>query len=597
MKTLLKLLCLFLLMAFTAAAEAPQLANSSARHGISLNGTWHYLVDVYDTGRNSHMERDFTPRDKTQWSEYGFAGSPLLNVPGDWNTQSQQLFFYEGTIWYQRTFSVEKHAGTRLFLHFGAVANRATVYLNGAKLGSHEGAFTPFDFEVTDKAREGVNDLVVEVNNRRSADAVPALNTDWWNYGGITREVSLVEVPASFIEDYSVQLAKGSEGTVEGWVRLNGATAPESVTVAIPEAGIRQSLTTDAAGLAHFRFPAKLQLWSPETPKLYTVKIASANDAIADEIGFRTIEVRGSKIYLNGKQVFLRGISIHEEAPFRSGRAISTEDDATLLGWAKELGCNFVRLAHYPHNEQMTRLADRLGLMVWSEVPVYWDTAWTNPATLANAGAQLRSNIARDHNRASIVIWSVANETTPSPERTAFLGHLIDEVRLLDGTRLIGAALNHWENPAPNTRLLSDPLGEKLDVLGLNEYLGWYEGHFADFDRVKWQFALNKPVIVSEFGGGAVAGLHGDSETRWSEEYQRALFEKQLKMLSQMPQLAGMSPWLLMDFLSPRRLMPGIQDYYNRKGLISNRGQRKEAFSTLQEFYQQKAKEQSSLQQ
>ena len=144
------------------------------------------------------------------------------------------------------------------------------------------------------------------------------------------------------------------------------------------------------AGRAEFHFPAKLDSGRPTHPKLYDVAVSSGADKVHDSIGFRTIETRGTQILLNGKPIFLRGIAMHEEAPVRGGRAFSPEDAQTLLGWAKDLGCNFVRLAHYPHNENMTRLADRMGMMVWSEIPVYWDIDWENPATLPNAENQLQ---------------------------------------------------------------------------------------------------------------------------------------------------------------------------------------------------------------
>ncbi len=329
-------------------------------------------------------------------------------------------------------------------------------------------------------------------------------------------------------------------------------------------------------------------LWSPENPKLYRVIISGEGDSVTDEIGFRTVETRGTQILLNGKPIFLRGISIHEEAPFRSGRAYSEEDARILLAWAKELGCNFVRLAHYPHNEDMVRLADKMGLMVWEEVPVYWNIAWQNPATLEDAKTQLQEIVARDRNRASILFWSLSNETPLEPGRLEFLKALAAEARRLDSTRLITSAMNHTEPAGPDTRSLSDPLGEVLDVLGLNEYLGWYEGKPEDADRMHWQNPYQKPLIVSEFGAGAVYGFHADAATRFSEEYQGNLFQHQLAMLQNIPSLAGMSPWLLMDFRSPRRPLIGIQDYYNRKGLISDRGQRKQAFFVLQTFYREK---------
>jgi beta-glucuronidase len=576
-------------LAFAAPQPAPLIGNIPNRTTISLNGEWRTIVDPYDIGQNSRFFLNAKPRDPRELVEYDFDTSPLLHVPGDWNSQRDDLFFYEGSVWYKKSFPYHKREHRRVFVYFGAAASRTTVYLNGAKLGSHEGGYTPFDFEVTETLRDGENFLVVEVNNRRRPEAIPALSTDWWNYGGLTRDVLLIEVPETFIQDYFVQLAKGSTTEIAGWVRINGAAKSQQVTIEIPEAGVRRVVTTDAAGYADFRFLAQLRLWSPRDPKLYRVVLSGAGDTVQEDIGFRRIETRGTKILLNGEPIFLRGISIHEEAPYRGGRSFSAEDDAILLGWAKELGCNFVRLAHYPHNEGMTRLADRMGLLVWSEVPVYWDSAWNNPATFQNAADQLRDNIARDHNRASVILWSIANETPVEPARTEFLNKLAAGGRELDPSRLLTAATNHTEKSTPFTRTINDPLGQFLDVIGLNEYLGWYEGRPEDAAQMEWKMAYDKPLIISEFGAGAPYGNRGSVGARWTEEYQADLYQRQISMLRRIPALAGMSPWLLMDFRSPRRLLPGIQDYHNRKGLISDRGQRKQAFYILQHFYRELA--------
>jgi beta-glucuronidase len=578
---------LFLGSALQTHAQSPLLTSVPNRISTSLNGTWRIIVDPYETGLSERYYENRKPRDKSDLVQYDFDASETLNVPGDWNTQKEALFWYEGPVWYKKSFSYTPKPRVRVFVHFGAANYQARVYLNAERLGEHEGGFTPFDFEITGKLRDGENVLVVEVNSARRDDGVPALNTDWWNYGGLTRDVRLVEVPQVFIQDYFVQLAKSSQGEIAGWVQLNGAAQQQQVTVEIPEARVKQTAATTASGRAEFRFPARLDLWSPDNPKLYEVVITSGADTIRDAIGFRTIETRGRQILLNGKPIFLRGISMHEEAPFRSGRAFSTEDAQTLFGWAKELGCNFVRLAHYPHNENEIRLADRVGLLLWSEIPVYWDIDWDNPATLANAKGQLRDMIARDHNRASVIFWSLSNETPIKPERLSFLRQLADEARQQDATRLITSAMNHVDRPGPELHVLSDPLGQYLDVLGLNEYVGWYEGKIADADRMQWKVAYDKPVIVSEFGADALYGHHGDADTRWTEEYQASLFEHQIAMVKRIPGFAGLSPWLLMDFHTPRRPLPGIQDYFNRKGLVSNRGERKQAFGVLQKFYRE----------
>lgn len=581
-----------------AAAGTRALANPSARSGIALDGEWRVIVDPYDSGRINYRGtedangffRDAKPAGPSDRVEYDFDTSSALQVPGDWNSQRPELFFYEGPVWYRRSFDLTPDPARSYLLRFGAVNRVARVYLNGELVGEHEGGFTPFAFEVTERLVAGGNSLVVEADNSRQRDAVPTLMTDWWNYGGITRPVRLVELPRSYVEDYSLALVRGSRRAVEGWVRLAGPDRQQRVTLRVPEAGVETTVETDATGYAALRFAADLELWSPDDPHLYEVEIASATDQVVDTIGFRTIEVRGFEILLNGKPIFLRGVSAHEEAPFRGGRAHSVEDARTLLGWVKELGGNFVRLAHYPHNESMLREADRMGVLVWSEIPVYWTISWENPETLESARRQLAESIGRDRNRAAIVLWSVANETPISEPRNVFLGRLVETVRQLDPTRLVTAALEiHSEGE--NTVVIDDPIGEKLDVISANEYIGWYDGLPEKCDRISWRTPYEKPLILSELGGGALAGRHGGALERWTEEYQESLYEHQIAMLRRIPFLRGMSPWILMDFRSPRRPLPVIQDFWNRKGLISEKGERKKAFYTLQAFYRELARD------
>jgi beta-glucuronidase len=425
---------------------------------------------------------------------------------------------------------------------------------------------------------------VAAVDDTRTVDRVPTLRMDWWNYGGITRPVSLVEVPDTYIDDESLQLKRGSQDQLEGYVHVTGADAGTHVTLRIPSLHVEKDTTADTNGRADFSFAAPgLELWSPEHPRLYEVSFTAGPDHLTDEIGFRSIEVQGDQILLNGKPVFLRGISFHDEAPFRSGRSWSQKDAQTLLGWAQELHCNFVRMAHYPHTENEYRLVDKLGIMVWSEIPVYWGIDWTNPHTLDVAKHQLWEMIRRDHNHPSVILWSMSNETPESPERNVFIHQLAVEARREDPTRLITSAIvTHFKG---TTATLDDPLGQDLDVLGYNEYLGWYQGSPAAIPDYTWQNPMGKPVIMSEFGAGAKAGLHGPATEMFTEEYQDNLYRQQFQMLGKIPFLRGTTPWALMDFRSPMRQLPGIQDDYNRKGLVSDKGEKKKAFFTLQDYY------------
>jgi beta-glucuronidase len=581
------------------AQVAPLLQNIEARSTTSLDGQWQAIVDPYDVGafdyrgqplkNNGAFYKNYKPQSKSELVEYDFDTSGRLDVPGDWNTQRESLLFYEGSVWYKRSFDYAKSPKRRVFLHFGAVNYAASVYLNGEELGRHEGGFTPFDFEITDRVRPSGNFVILRVNDARAKENVPTVNTDWWNYGGITRPVTLIEVPETFIQDYTIQFEKGSTRQIKGWLQLNGPQLRQSVTIRIPEAALSKTVQTDDAGRVEFSFSADLALWSPESPKLYSVEISSATDHVVDRIGFRSISVRGTDVLLNGKPVFLRGISIHEEAPTRPGRAWSADDARTLLGWAKELGCNFVRLAHYPHSEAMLRMADQMGLLVWEEVPVYWTIQWENPDTLRNAKNQLNELIVRDHNRAALIIYSVANETPVSAARNKFLSQLIQQAHSSDSTRLVSAALQADESDDGN-RLsihINDPIANELDVMGNNEYIGWYVHRVADLDVTDWTSSYDKPLIMSEFGADALFGDHGDPQARWTEEYQESLYVHQVAMLQRITFLRGATPWILKDFRSPRRTLPGIEDYFNRKGLVSDRGEKKKAFFVLQKFYRE----------
>ena len=592
------LLCLAgCFLATTASAkEVALLGNVPARQATSLNGAWNYIVDVQEEGYYDYRMnptrwgffRNAKPQRPEDLIEYDFDKAPTMNVPGDWNTQDERLFFYEGTVWLKRSFEHHPEAGRRTLLYFGAVNYDAHVYVNGQKAGHHVGGFTPFNYDVTELLKDGENTVIVKVDNKRHAEDIPTQIFDWWNYGGITRDVLLVSVAPTYVENYKLSLDKttGKKNLrqIHFTAKLNKAEAGKTVTLRIPELKQSQQLTTTADGTVSASFKVRnLQLWSPDSPKRYRVEIGLGNEVIADSIGFRTIETRGKQMLLNGQPIFLKGISIHEEKPNGGGRTNSTADAHTLLSWAKELGCNFVRLAHYPHNEYAVREAERMGILVWSEIPVYWTIAWTNPQTYQNAERQLTDMISRDQNRANVIIWSIANETPHSAQRDQFLSRLAQHARSLDDTRLISMAMEVTSASNYHNRL-QDNMHQYVDVVSFNQYIGWYRD-VNDAPKMTWEIPYDKPVIISEFGGGARYGLHGAKNQRWTEEFQENLYRENCAMLDKIDGLAGTTPWILKDFRSPRRVLTGIQDYYNRKGLYSDRGEKKKAFFVLKQWY------------
>ena len=566
-----------------------------------LNGKWDAIIDLYDQGRGKKVWENRKPAKADEFFEYSFDGGLRLDVPGDFNSQLPQLQYYEGTVWYARHFSSDGvPSGKKLYLYFGAVNYRCTVYLNGKRIASHEGGFTPFQIDVTGNVVAGDNFLVVETNNRRSPDAIPAMSFDWWNYGGITRDVMLVSVPETYIKDYKVQLDKNEADRINAYVRMSDAVPEGSaVTLNIPELNVSKTLELDKDGFGELSFRVKkLQRWSPESPKLYDVSLTYApvggsgsGDAVSEQIGFRNINVDGTRILVNGKSTFMCCISFHEEIPQRMGRAYSEADAAMLLSEAKALGVNMVRLAHYPQNEYIVRMAEKMGIILWQEIPVWQGIDFENAATMDKALRMFSEMLYRDKNRCAVGFWGVANETRPSPARNAFLRRELAFARSIDSTRLYTAAFNnvYFKKEYGEFRIEDDFIND-LDVVSFNKYMGWYAPWPVAPSECRWNVAPEKPVIISEFGCEAQYGKHGDAgwASSWSEEFQADQYRKNIEMFDKIPNLAGVSPWILFDFRSPFRFHPVNQEGWNRKGLVSDKGMRKQAWYIIHDYYNKK---------
>ena len=604
MRRLLALLALVAAPALAADNLRPPLLLTARTAAQDLGGTWTYSRDYYRTGltdingwvAKSRMQRhrdvDVAAEEAkggNTFFEFDLDRAPGMQIPGAWNAAEPELRWYDGLIWFQRRFDAPApQAGTRSFLRFEGVNYRAYVYLNGKEVGRHEGGFTPFVLEVTDALRTTANRLIVGVDSRHDAQSVPGEITDWDLYGGITRAVTLVQTPATFIDDATLRLT--DTGRLVGSLQLNGAQAAgQPVGLQIAALNLKVQATTDDHGEARFDIPAPagLKRWSPDTPTLYDVHFSAPGDRVRDRLGFRTVAVRGSEILLNGQPVFLKGISLHEEEiGANPARRIDEAAARRLLGEVKQgLHGNYVRLSHYPHNEAMLRAADELGLLVWSEIPVYWTVDWDNPAVLDKARRMQAEAIYRDRNRAALVLWSIGNETPVADNRTRFHRALAQTVRTLDASRLVSAAL--LVERQGDTLHIADPLLQDLDVIAVNTYAGWYgDDTLARVAQLRWDVPADKPLLFSEFGADAQAGFR-DAKLRpkFSEDYQADYYRATLAMAAQVPTLRGLSPWVLKDFRSPRREHPVYQNGWNRKGLLSETGQRKLAFDVLADWY------------
>lgn len=548
----------------------------------SLGGYWSFGIDQYDTCLRARWfeEKAFDPDGRPYPLDYSFDEWEKMLVPSCWNTQKEKYLLYEGSAVYTRTFRYRPHGEERVYLKFGAVNYDAKVFLNQQYLGCHIGGSTPFYIEATGLLQDS-NRILVVANNTRRPDQVPTDNTDWFNYGGIYRDVELIRLPSTFIRDFAIGLVPdGRFNRIRIEVRVEGAAGGGTARLTIPELSVDRMLAIrDGAGAIELE--AQPELWSPDSPRLYEASIAYGEDVIRERVGFREIRVQGRDILLNGQPVFLKGISAHEES-VKNGKAVTDDEIVENIRLAKEMNCNYMRLAHYPHTERVAQIADEMGILLWEEIPVYWSIQFHNPKTYCDAENQLTELIRRDRNRASVIVWAVGNENPDTDDRVAFMGALARKAKALDPTRLVSAAcmLDHVNH------IIDDRLADELDVIGANEYYGWYQPNFDHLVKLFDNSEPDKPVIITEFGADAKAGHRGTVDEKGTEDCQAAIYRQQVEVFERIPYVKGTSPWILYDFRCPRRLHPITQNYYNTKGLLSeDKSRRKLAFYVMQDFY------------
>ena len=562
-------------------ATAKTMMYDGMRKRQSLDGLWHYGIDQYDTClRSKWYEENYYDEDGRQLPvDFSFDEWPVMQLPCCYNMIDRELFLYEGSMVFTRKFLFEKKEGERAVLKIGAANYVCRVFLNKQFVGMHRGGSTPAYFDITEYVQKQ-NRIIITVDNTRHPWQVPMENTDWFNYGGIYRSMELFAVPDVFVKDMRVMLdtKDRSHQTIRAEVALSKQVTGQA-QFRIMQLGI-DMLVEIQEGVGVITVKAEPKLWEPENPVLYDVEVSYEGDVLRDRIGFRDVRVEKNKILLNDKEIFLRGVSCHEDS-VANGKALTEEERIETIRIAKELGCNFMRLAHYPHHENMAKLADEMGLLLWEEVPVYWDIDFDNPATYEDAENQLLELIGRDKNRASVIIWSVGNENLDTESRYLFMSKLVNAAKHADSSRLVSAAclVNG------KTNRIEDRLGDCLDVIGINEYCGWYEPDFGKLPDLLENSEPGKPVIITEFGADARWGHRGSITEKGTEDCQAYIYEQQVETLEKIPYVQGMTPWILYDFRCPRRLSL-IQGYYNLKGLCSaDKKNRKLAFSVLQEFY------------
>ena len=566
-----------------------------------LSGNWQFRFDPNSLGESEYWFQDRNDKD---WFQ--------IKVPNSYNAAFPDSNWYQGKGWYRMEFQIPTEWGEgRVIIKFLGVAIRCKVWLNGEFVGEHLFPYTGFRFDITDKiTKTGKNLLVVMADNEILDMAIPDKKwTGWWNFGGINRQVFLEHCPEIAIEDATVTttMTEGGKWRLRVTVQiqnkktlLSGSLKLEVVDRNGKKKWRLKQRQEFPPGLTQLEFTEEfegIEPWSPDTPNLYSLKLHLEGEDGSEHskdirFGFRQIDVQGTKIYLNGKVLQIKGISRHEFWP-GSGMTVSELRTRLDLQDIKTLGCNIVRLAHYSQHPHVYDLCDELGLLVWSEIP-----AWqTDVKVLADSQVfdtfvkpQLQAMIEEHRNHPSVIVWSVGNEfKSDEPEAVEYVRRATEFVRSMDPTRLVTFASDRHEK---------DLCYEFVDVIAINEYYGWYYGTIHDIGGVldnihaKWP---DKPILVAEVGSGSVIGWWnpnpGDSGKDYSESYQIKFLTTHLRQIYdpvRHDHVAGGILWLYNDFPDPQRIghgHPPLCNYVNCKGLLTQDRQKKRAFEVVRELF------------
>ncbi len=554
--------------------------SNSHRQTQQFADFWDFRFDPQDVGQGSGWEN-------------GIDEARLIAVPASWNEQFEDGRDFLGPAWYQTGFSLPwGWEGKRLFLRFGSVNYQAEVWLNGQRLGMHEGGHLPFEFEVTSSVRAMENRLVVRVDGRLAFDRVPPggvtgrdedffgshagnypqTQFDFFPFCGIHRPVLLYAVPQKHIKDVTVQTRfSGRMGRVHVQVDCE-LTGSAEVRVHIKGHGQSVSKTETVSGM---RVEADLEvpdvaLWTPSHPNLYelTVELIQ-NGVVVDsyslKIGVRTIRVEGTQLLLNDEPIYLKGFGRHEDFPVvgRGYLPALIVKDYALMKWT---GANSFRTTHYPYSEQMLDLADRLGFLVIDETPAvglfFREDGLEERRALCSQF--VNEMIARDKNHPSVIAWSLANEPHSAvPNARQFFDGLYRQAKSMDATR-------------PVTLVSHVGAGEEAfefcDLVCMNRYYGWYSqtGRIdegvrllsEELDALYEKF--RKPIVMTEFGADALPGHHAQPPEMFSEEYQAELITRYIELFRTKPYIVGEHVWNLCDF----RTSQGV----TRAGALNHKG-------------------------
>ena len=544
-----------------------------------------------------------------------------VDLPHTWNaddTTDVITGYRRDGSWYRKQLELSPEDGNRYFLHFEAAQMKASIYVNGKKSGDHIGGYTGFDIEITDQVKAGENDILVRVDNGIDFDIVPSQKADFFQYGGLTRDVFIETRPVNFIEQIRVNTDVNAERAIVSFNGFLDFAKPSGVensyelrTVVKGPNGDVVSDSTDAEVTIE-----NPQFWSPDTPNIYSftteMKDPDGNvlDSYEDTFGLRWFEFKtNGPFFLNGERLLLRGTHLHE-GHAGMGSALTDEQRIADLTAIKELGANFVRLGHYSHDPVIYDTADRLGIILYDEVP--WNRGGVGgDQWRKNTQEMTRSMIAQNYNRASVFLWSLGNEMywLPDVEGGGDRARVAEELQLLHD-------IAKEMDPGRLTTIRKFPEGaDIIDVYSPSIWAGWYGGGYVQYQEAIEKARAEHPALLHmEYGGSSHVGRFeekpfgrygtADPETLgsveeavnqtgvisvakskvWDMSYMIDLFDWHLRVSETDPDFAGNAQWAFKDFGTPIRPENPLP-FVNMKGLVQRDGVKKDVYHVFASYW------------
>ena len=566
-------------------------ALGSAR--TDLDQDWQFRVDPDEFGESSG------------WISATPSETQSVNIPNTWNIG--RLHDYLGVAWYFHRFDMPPPGSdTHVELHFGATFYKSRVWLNGVELGSHEGGFTAYSFDITSLLRAS-NLLAVRVDNRPGVATIPGFGArgapqawyDWWTYGGIVRDVWLTSTGPAWVSRQSIRTVKSADASiVHDHIYLQsalgeGTPARIRVTAYGPDSKVEASHTQSVAlgaGATELVVSlrlAKPKLWGIDHPNVYRMAVELADgrgktlDEQSDIFGVRTVEIHDRHLLINGERVRLTGLARHEDSP-SEGLAESPATMRHDYDDLKILHTTLSRPVHYPQNPFILDYADRHGILLIPEIPVWQfsEAQLSDPNVLALAQRQMREMIEQAGNHPSIFAWSVANESaTGTPGGIAYFRAMRDMIRQIDPDRLVSFA----DDNLPKLAHAEQSAANDADFLMMNQYFGTWHGPASALapalDKVDLLFP-GKMVIISEFGFPGPFAKNPPA----ADQARIRTIQQQLPVLAARDWIAGAIMWCYQDYKSRRNLWPGQVEGFVEHGVVDETRQHKPSFEVWKEL-------------